>query len=230
MTMEIFWLSGSPYSWRALLAAAVKQASYQSRLLDYSRGDLNTPEFRALNPRGKVPVLRDGEFVLCESLAILAYLDCKSTEPPLFGRNAAETGRVWNAISEWTYYGEPNFDRIGRHILFGNGTAPTEAEHQAVRLLQDELKRMQGVLSARPWLAGDSISAADIVVYPFLALLQRVAAKEAARPLDLAVLPLESQYPALAAWCGRIQALPDYAATYPPHWRATDAMPTAAAS
>jgi glutathione S-transferase len=38
-------------------------------------------------------------------------------------------------------------------------------------------------------------------------------------PLELGVLPLASTYPALAAWMARMEALPGYQRTYPPHWR-----------
>src|ERR1043165_4970003 len=99
--MEIYWGAGSPYAWRVLLAAEIKRIPYESRLLEFSKGALRTPEFLALNPRGKVPVIRDGDFVLAESLAILAYLDRKQPEPPLFGRTAEEAGRIGQAIADF---------------------------------------------------------------------------------------------------------------------------------
>ena len=43
--------------------------------------------------------------------------------------------------------------------------------------------------------------------------------KEVAKPLGLGFLPLEAAYPAIAAWVKRIEALPGYERTYPPHWR-----------
>jgi glutathione S-transferase len=49
--------------------------------------------------------------------------------------------------------------------------------------------------------------------------LIRAAGKEAARPLDLNLLPLEKTYPVIASWRDRIRALPGYERTYPPHWR-----------
>ena len=99
MTLEIYWGSGSPFAWRVLLAAELKRIPYESKLLEFSKGDLKTPEFLALNPRGKVPVIRDGDFVLAESMAILAYLDRKQPEPPLFGRTAEDAGRIWSTAS-----------------------------------------------------------------------------------------------------------------------------------
>src|SRR5262245_50066005 len=68
--LEIFWLSGSPYAWRGLLALEVKQLKYTSRLLDASKGEVKAPEYLKLNPRGTVPTLKDGEVIVRESLAI----------------------------------------------------------------------------------------------------------------------------------------------------------------
>src|SRR4051794_24977520 len=102
--LEFFWGSGSQPAWAAMLTLEVKRAPYTSRLLSFSAGEHKSPEFLRLNPRHKVPVLRDGEIVLNESIAIMAYLDRKFPEPTLFGRDAAETGYVWRAISEFLSY------------------------------------------------------------------------------------------------------------------------------
>ena len=105
--LEIYWGSGSPFAWRVLLALEIKRIPYASKLIEFSKQQHKAPEFLALNPRGKVPTIRDGDFVLWESLAILAYLDRKVPEPPLFGRTPEDTGRVWRAISEVVSYLEP---------------------------------------------------------------------------------------------------------------------------
>jgi glutathione S-transferase len=56
-------------------------------------------------------------------------------------------------------------------------------------------------------------------VFPFVQLLLRAASKEAAQPLNLGWLPLAQHYPNLARWTARIEELPNYQRTYPPHWR-----------
>jgi len=56
-------------------------------------------------------------------------------------------------------------------------------------------------------------------VFPFLQLLLRAASKEAAEPLHLRLLPLAQSFPNVAKWVQRIEALPNYERTYPPHWR-----------
>ena len=51
-------------------------------------------------------------------------------------------------------------------------------------------------------------------------LILRAASKEAAVPFNLQWLPLSSYYPNLATWTKRVESLPNYQRTYPPHWRA----------
>jgi glutathione S-transferase len=218
MTIEVIWGSGSPYAWRVLLTLEVKGLSYESRLIQFSRDDHRSPGHLALNPRGKVPVLRDGDYVLSESLAIMAYLDRKHPEPPLFGRSAQETGLIWKAISEFESYVWPLADRV---VVPAFGGRPLDAADMqaAAGELHGELGRMEEAVSARGWLAVEELSAADLAVYPFVEALLRAAGKEAVRPMGLGFLPLAERYPALEDWRQRIAALPGYARTYPPHWR-----------
>jgi glutathione S-transferase len=72
MALEVYWASGSPFAWRVLLTLAVKRLPYQSRLLSFAKGENKSAEYLAMNPRGKVPTLKDGDFALYESLAIMA--------------------------------------------------------------------------------------------------------------------------------------------------------------
>ncbi len=225
--MEVYWISGSPYAWRVLLALEFKQAPYTARLLEASKEQHKTPEYLALNPRGKVPALRDGDVVLPESLAILAYLDRKLPEPPLFGRSAADAGRIWKVISDSAYYLEPAGRRIAVPLLFAGVGDKANDIREAAELVHGEFRAFARALETRRWLATDSPSAADIAVYPFVELLLRAAGKDAAKPLDLGFLPFARTYPAIAAWQDRIRALPGYDKTYPPHWRQP---PLAAAS
>ncbi len=61
----------------------------------------------AMNFRGRVPVLRDNDYVVFESLAILYYLDQKYRDPPIFGRNPEEAGVIMRVICEYQSYAEP---------------------------------------------------------------------------------------------------------------------------
>jgi glutathione S-transferase len=219
MTIELYWGSGSPPAWRVLLTLEAKKIPYVSRLLQFSKEEHKAPEFLALNPRGKVPTIKDGDYVLAESIAIMAYLDRKYPDPPLFGRSAEESGRVWKAISDLVYYLEPAGLRIVVPVLFGTVEDNTDDIRAAVPEVHDELGIMERRLSDNDWLALDRLSAADLAVYPSIEILLRAAGKDSAQPLGLGLLPFAERYPAIEKWRERIRALPGYDKTYPPHWR-----------
>jgi len=220
---ELHWISGSPYAWRVMLALEVKQVPYVSRLLESSKGDLKTQDFLRLNPRGQVPVLTHGDYVLTESLAILAYLDRQFPTPPIFGEYAYETAQVWRVISEFLSYLNGPMGRVVTPIYAGKAAEKAEDIQAAMRSVHSELARLEQSLGLAPWLATDGISAADLTLYPSVRSLMRAASKPAALALGLGLLPLRSAYPRLAAWVQEIERIPGYERTYPPHWREAQA-------
>ncbi len=221
MAIELYWGSGSPFAWRVMLTLEIKGLSYESKLLEFSKGENKAPAYLQLNPRGKVPTFKDGDFVLYESLAIMAYLDRRHPEPPLFGTTAEEAGLIWRAISECESYLIPAGDKLIRPIFFAKGLDKVDEIEAAAQTIRQELKYLDESLSQSSWLVGERISAADVSVFPLMQILSRAASKEAARPLNLRLLPLAQTYPNIAAWVRRIEALPGYQRTYPPHWRET---------
>lgn len=219
MAIELYWGSGSPFAWRAMLALEAKRIPYTPKLIEFSKGEHKAQGFLAMNPRGKVPVMKDDGLVLYEALAILNYLEKKQPEPALLGRTPSESGRIWRAISECLYYLETPAFSIILPIFFG-GLAEKAAEIKAAtEAVHKELAGLEATLSRQPWLAGDMMSGADLWVYPLLMVLLRAAGNAAAKPLDLGLLPLDARYPALETWRRRVEALPGYERTYPPHWK-----------
>ncbi|MGH7888014.1 MAG: glutathione S-transferase family protein [Candidatus Binatia bacterium] len=219
MALELYWGSGSPFAWRVMLTLEVKGLDYESKLLEFSKGENKSPEYLKLNPRGKVPTLKDGAYVVYESLAIMTYLDRKYGEPPLFGKTAEQTGLIWRTISECESYLVSTGDKVVRPIFFGKGLDKVDEIQQAAQTIRQELQSLDERLTGANWLVGGQISAADIAVFPLVQLLQRAASKDAAQSLDLGLLPLAQHYSNLARWVERIEALPNYQRTYPPHWR-----------
>jgi glutathione S-transferase len=220
MAIELYWGSGSPFAWRVMLTLEVKGLAYESKLVEFSKGDHKTAAYLKLNPRGKVPTLKDGSFVVYESLAIMSYLDRKYPAPPLFGTTAEEAGLIWQTISECESYLVSTGDKVVRPLFFGKGLDRVDDILQAAQAVRAELDTLNARLATRNWLIGETISAADIAIFPLIQLLLRAAGKEAARPFNLQWLPLASYYPNLGRWAERIEALPNYQRTYPPHWRA----------
>lgn len=219
MAIDVYWGSGSPYSWRILLALEHKRLAYTSHVLDLGKQEHKAPQMLALNPRGRVPMLKDGDYPVFESLAVLYYLDLKYPEPSIFGRTAEEAGVIMRVICEYQAYVDPPLmkitDAVFRQRLAGREDELTTAMHAVA----SEARTIEMRMSKGDWVVGDAYGAADMVIFPGIQLLLRALQRPEAGVLSSRFLPLEVNYPALARWLARIEALPGYARTFPPHWR-----------
>lgn len=72
--LEFYHAIGSPPSRSCLMLIKKLELDVEVKLVNLGAGEQNQPEFLKLNPLHQVPVLVDGDFVLTESRAILAYL------------------------------------------------------------------------------------------------------------------------------------------------------------
>ncbi len=211
--IDFYYGSGSPFAWRVHFALKHKAASYKLKLMSFSAGDMKKPEFAKLNPRHQIPVIVDEGFVLYESAAIVEYLEERFPEgPALFPGEIRERAIVRRLVREIdAYYFEPH-ERVF-HELFV--TKPDERDVQkieaGVAACARELAYFETELRGE-FLIGP-LSAADFTLYPMIATIARF---ERVMP-DLG---LASQIgPKLGSWMRRIEALPFFAKTFPPHWR-----------
>jgi glutathione S-transferase len=201
------------------LALEYKRLAYESRQLQFSMQEHKSPQMLRMNPRGRVPVLKDGDYVVFESLACLLYLDRKHPEPPLFGRTPEEAGTIMRAICEYQAYAESHLMAILRAVFFENMDERAEEVTRAMHIVAGEARTIEGRLSVSDWLVGAHVSAADMVVFPGIMLLLRAMEKREAGELRSRFLPMETTYPAIARWIRRMESLPGYDRTFPPHWR-----------
>ena len=215
--LEIFWISGSPYSWRVLLALAIKQVPFESHLLSEAKNEHKSEAYLKVNARGKVPGLRHGELTMGESVSILRYIERCFPRPPLFGESAVQEARINQQIDEIENYLVPHSHSLTLAVFEDRVTGHEEVFNAYAESIRAELTDLNEKVNT--WLAGDTLSAADIVLYPVIAGLLRAAGKPSARTLELELLPFADRYSQLSEWCKRIEGLPGYDATYPPHWR-----------
>jgi glutathione S-transferase len=174
--------------------------------LDYVRIDLVRrencePAYLAMNPNGRVPVLEDGEFVLWESNAILAYLATKYPEPldllPKDARGRAEVDRwlSWQLAHLAPATSKVAFERIVKKLT-GQGT-PDEA---AIRLGAAEFathsKVLDGWLGKREYVA-DTLSIADFALASHYSIAPACG-------LDL------TPFPNVGSWAERMIARPSF--------------------
>ena len=219
MAIEVYWGSGSPYSWRVLLALEYKRLEYTGHLLQFSKQEHKSPQMLAMNFRGRVPILKDGDYITFESLAVLYYLDQKYREPPIFGRTPEEAGVIMRVICEYESYAQPPLMRIVEQ-MFGSrpgGERPDLGDD--MHLVAREARSIEARLAHSDWVVGESFSAADMMIYPDIRLLLRVLQRPQAHEFAARFLPMEINYPAIGRWLERVAALPGHERTWPPHWR-----------
>ena len=219
MAYEIYWGAGSPNSWRPLLGLEVKRLDYNSNILEFSKNEHQTPEMLALNPRGLLPILKDGDVVVYESIAILTYLDKKHPDKPLFGTTAEETAHIWKRIFEIENYLREAIEGIVRPVFFDDVEGSIDSIEKSASYVEAEFRIIESRLKHSYYLAGDQISAADIILFPFIQALLRAMALKAAEPLNLKFKHFDKNYPNIAQWLFRIESIPGYDNTYPPNWK-----------
>jgi glutathione S-transferase len=103
--------------------------------------------------------------------------------------------------------------------LFQGVDEHMEEIERAMTLVTNEARTIERRLAASAWLVGEHFSAADIVVFPGIQTLLRALERREAHELRGRLLPLEANFPAIAAWVKRVEAIPGYERTYPPHWK-----------
>lgn len=214
MSILLYGGSGSPYAWRVQLALEHKALPYELELLSFSAGDTRKPEFVALNPRHRVPVLVDGDFVLYESTAIVEYLDeaYPGRGAPLFPGDVRQRALVRRLIAEADNY----LDKATDDIVDEAFSRKPEERDAARQAASAAALREEFALLARSY-RGDyfagPLSAADFALYPTVAFLDRCALKLPG------FVPTTLMPAVLVEWKARIEALPFFGVTFPPHWK-----------
>ncbi|MEP7155426.1 MAG: glutathione S-transferase family protein [Betaproteobacteria bacterium] len=207
--------SGSPYAWKVWLALEHKKLPYEAKRMSFDGGDLKTPEFRAINPRGKVPTLLDNGFAMYESAAILEYLEDRYPDSgeSIWPGDVQARSIARRRAAEVVAYVDGMNDVILSQIFGPADKVPDAAVIETGKqTLAAELQHIESWLD-KDYLAGDKLSGADFTLYPYVAFLGRVDLRKPGYNLS-ALLP-----PKLAAWMKRIESLPYFEKTYPPHWK-----------
>jgi glutathione S-transferase len=169
---------------------------------DSSRGATRTPEFLALNPNGKVPllVLDDGR-TLAESNAMLCWLADGTDFVP------ADAWQRAQALS-WMFFEQYSHEPCVAVARFIRGWTPADSPRRAeLPKLRERghqaLAVMERHLLGAPWFTGPRYGIADIALFAYT----DVAGEGG---FDLA------PYPALRDWLARVRATPGFVAMAPP--------------
>ncbi len=186
-----FALSGNSHKVRLMLS--LLSAPFQTIDVSGAAHEHKSDEFLGLNPFGQVPVLVHGDVVVRDSQAILAYLGQTFGYGSWWPKQASDMAEVvaWLATAANEVAHGPNLLRL--HHRFGRPIDVGAAE----AISQNLLDILEMRLSGRQWLVGETITVADVAMYPYIAL-----APEAR--IDL------QPFPGIRSWLDRVQALPGY--------------------
>ena len=212
----IHGVAGSPYVRAVLMALEEKAADW--RIVPLAGGG-KSPEHLALHAFGRMPVLDDDDFRLYETQAIVRYLDRVIADPPLTPTDAraeAQMNQVCGITDAYV------FKDISMGIAFQRLVAPRFGRPMDEAVVADSIPRavvcvdeLARLLGEAPFMAGESLSIADIMLAPHLSFLSQTEAGG----------PMLARQPRLVAWIQRMNARPSMAATT---WEALAARAEAA--
>jgi glutathione S-transferase len=190
-----FRSSGNGYKCRLTLKALGIPYEYRER--DIIAGATRTPEFLAINPNGKIPVLVvPDRGPLAESHAIINYL-AEGTK--LMPADRFERALVWQWLCFEQYQLEPGVATVRFMLHYLNQTKEELGVRYTDRFQRgaDALAVLEQGLAGRRWLVGDGVTLADIALFAYTHV-----ADEAGYRLE--------DYPAISAWIAEFKRLPWY--------------------
>ena len=169
MTKRILWGVGSGRALRAHWALVFLGLDYETRAIRTRTPAIETPEYRTVNPRGKIPTLIDGNLTMTESPAIVAYLAERYSKPER--RLIPESIEQRAFYFEWMSFISMELDATSLYVLRRHeglaeiyGAAPeacVAARAYFERMLNAAALRLE---DNRRYLLGEEFSGVDILM------------------------------------------------------------------
>jgi len=193
MSLRIYGVARTR-AFRALWIAHELGLAYEHLPVEIGDAGARTPEFLALNPNGRLPVIVDGDFVLWESLAITLYLAKKYSAGRLYPNSLEAEARAL----QWSFWAVAEVDRgVNIWSLHAVRLPPGERDAklrgEALKVIAAPFKVLDAALAKKPYLLGAEFTVADLNV---AAVISRAA------DMDL------SAWPNLKAWLMRCLGRP----------------------
>ncbi|MBX5043880.1 glutathione S-transferase family protein [Rhizobium lentis] len=169
--MKLYDYILSPSCYKVRLMAAILGVKLDIRPVDFHPGmEHRGPELLAFNPAGSIPILVDGDLVLTESSAMLAFLAARSG-PDWLGQNAPEqTARV----QQWLSFSHRLTTNLGgarlHQMLLRPGNIEALQAQGVAALRELEAGLFEQRLRDMRFLTSDRATIADIACFPYVAL------------------------------------------------------------
>jgi glutathione S-transferase len=179
--MKLYDFEPCPFGQKVRIVLAEKSLSYDLIQVDLTQGEQRRPEFRRLNPFGRVPVLVDEDTTVYDSTIIAEYLEDEYPEPPLLpavGSSALRAqARTWEDIADTSFTLQ-----VGQ-LMAEMSKAEADRDSNRIQRLQQWIEQMLSFinhqLQGQDFLASQ-FSVADIGFVPRLLVLKELGLDPAA--------------------------------------------------
>ncbi|KAF4666917.1 glutathione Stransferase [Perkinsus chesapeaki] len=155
----------SPNSFKVDIALKEKGLEYEDHVVNLVTGDQHTKEFHAINNREQIPALTYGDAKVSESSAILQFIDTAfPNEVSLTSKDPVNLGQCLKYVAELdTRFSTKN---VAFQVVFLK--QGKEDLGDKVEEFKKEIAVWEGYLENKKFLAGDSVSLADISLFPMI--------------------------------------------------------------
>lgn len=206
-SIKLLGLRISVYTRIARLALEEKEIDYDLEEVDIFADTGPPPEYLAHNPFGTIPCLMHGEFYLYETGAINRYIDETfpgATLQPTISAQRARMNQIISILDAYTYRPMVWDVYVQRIVVAGGGgQADENLIAEALPTLRNVLQQLDQLRAEHEFLAGDSISLADLHAYPMLRYF--IETPEGSAMLE--------SFPRLRHWMEQMQTRPSVRAT-----------------
>jgi len=167
--MELYNYFRSSASYRVRIALALKGLAYDYKAVHIARNEQFAESYAAVSAARLVPLLRDGEHVLTQSLAIIEYLDETHPEPPLLPADALQRARVRALALDIACEIHPlNNLRVLRYLVHSLKLSEDDKDRWYRHWVETGFEAVERQLAAQPgrYCHGDAPTLADCVLVP----------------------------------------------------------------
>jgi len=173
MSLKLYFAPGAcsfvPHS---LLETA--GADFEPVMVKLHKGEQNDAAFRAINPRGQVPVLVDGDTTITQIVAIVTWLDAKFPEQQFLPRDAFARAKVLETLAWMNNTVHPTFTHVFMPFKYAASKEAQEelksfnAKAYAGLLGEIEAMARRAADAGKPWLGGDRLGPLDVYALTLL--------------------------------------------------------------
>jgi maleylacetoacetate isomerase len=174
--MELYNYFRSSASYRVRIALALKGLAFDYKAVHIAKNEQFAESYAAVSAARLVPLLRDGEHVITQSLAIIEYLDETYPRPPLLPADAAGRARVRALALDIACEIHPlNNLRVLRYLVHSLKVSEEDKDRWYRHWVETGLEAVERQLAAKParYCHGDMPTLADCVLVPQIFNAQR---------------------------------------------------------